>query len=295
MLEDRDYMRQPDFYNRPRISFTVALLIVNAIAFIAQLVASQSANEVDLQDTFQGTYLALSLEGLKHGYVWQLLTFQFMHANWMHLLFNSLAIFFFGRPVEQAFGARKFLALYFTSGVVGGLVQMLGALAIPSFGGPVIGASAGGFGLIAAFAVLYWEQRFTVFIYFLFPVNLSGKMLLWGSVVLCLVSMLFPGSIANAAHLGGILAGALFARQIIRGGFSLPTFRSDTPVFVTPKPQRKFWGAAAPRPNEDMSADDFLKSEVDPILDKISAHGIQSLTARERDILEKARLKMTKR
>ncbi len=290
MLEDRDYMRQPNYYGRPRISFTVAVLIVNAAAFIAQLISWQTPGGANFQDN----YLALSLDGLKRGFVWQLLTFQFMHAGWLHILVNSVAIFFFGRPVEQAFGARKFLALYFSSGVVGGLVQMIAALAIPSFGVPVVGASAGGYGLVAAFAMLYWEQRFTVFIYFLFPANISGKILFWGCIALALVSMLFPNNMANAAHLGGILTGALFARQIIRGGFSLPSFRSQSPEFVSTKPRRKLWGSAPP-PDDDSSPDDYLKSEVDPILDKISAHGIQSLTSREREILEKARSKMTKR
>jgi hypothetical protein len=54
-----------------------------------------------------------------------------------------------------------------------------------------------------------------------------------------------------------------------------------------------FWRSAAGKPDEDLPAAEFLSSEVDPILDKISAHGIHSLTAREREILEKARKKMT--
>ena len=56
-----------------------------------------------------------------------------------------------------------------------------------------------------------------------------------------------------------------------------------------------FWRSAAGKPDEDLATDEFLSSEVDPILDKISAHGIHSLTAREREILEKARKKMTGR
>ena len=57
----------------------------------------------------------------------------------------------------------------------------------------------------------------------------------------------------------------------------------------------RFWRSAAGKPDEDLPAGEFLSSEVDPILDKISAHGIHSLTAREREILEKARKKMTGR
>ena len=65
--------------------------------------------------------------------------------------------------------------------------------------------------------------------------------------------------------------------------------------FVTTRAGKgKFWRSAANQPEEDLSTDEFVKSEVDPILDKISAHGIQSLTAREREILEKARSKMGK-
>src|ERR1700733_15119877 len=104
MLEDRDYMRQPE-YHTSRVSFTVLLLVVNAAVFIVQLSSANLPNGSYIQNE----YFALSLAGLKQGYVWQLLTFQFMHAGWMHLLFNSLAIFFFGRTVETAFGSRRFL------------------------------------------------------------------------------------------------------------------------------------------------------------------------------------------
>ena len=63
---------------------------------------------------------------------------------------------------------------------------------------------------------------------------------------------------------------------------------------VTRAGKGKFWRSAAGKPDEELPTDEFVKSEVDPILDKISAHGIQSLTAHEREILEKARSKMAK-
>src|SRR5271170_2947880 len=129
MLEDRDYMRQPT-YHEPRVSFTIVLLIVNALVFLFQLFAqSQFAQGAEIEEK----YFALSLDGLKSGYVWQLLTFQFMHAGWMHIIFNSLAIFFFGRSVETVLGSRRFLAVYFSSGIIGGVVQMLFALLIPKY------------------------------------------------------------------------------------------------------------------------------------------------------------------
>ncbi len=296
MLEDRDYMREPA-YHEPRVSFTIALLIVNAAVFLVQLAANSSATGAEIEYK----YFALSLDGLKQGFVWQLLTFQFMHTGFLHILFNSLAIYFFGSPVEAALGGRRFLTLYLTSGVVGGLVQMLLAVFFPIFGGAVLGASAGAAGLVAAFAMLHWSERFTLFIYF-FPVSMRGKTLLLASIGLALAGMLIPGTnIANAAHLGGILTGFLYVRQFVQGNWRLPRWnlstRSEKPREYAAKRAGKsaFWHSAAAKPNEDLDTDEFLKSEVDPILEKISAHGIHSLTAREREILEKARKKMTSR
>jgi len=297
MLDDRDYMRQPA-YHEPRFSFTVALLIINAVVFVIQLIASQS---------YQGSiiewkYFALSLAGLKSDYFWQLLTFQFMHAGWLHLIFNCLAIFFFGRSVETILGRSRFLALYLSSGIIGGAVQMIFSLLFKSFDVPVVGASAGAYGLVAAFAVLNWEERFTLLIYFI-PVAMRGKTLLWVSIGLAVLGLLMPGSgVANAAHLGGILTGFLYVRKIVQGRWRLPQWklparrRSPPREFVaTGAGKKPFWRPAPENPDEDLPADEFLQREVDPILDKISAHGIHSLTARERGVLEKARTKMAKR
>jgi membrane associated rhomboid family serine protease len=293
MLEDRDYMRQPA-YHESRVSFTVALLIVNAAVFIVQLAAanSQSAAEIEYN------YFALSVAGLKQGFVWQLLTFQFMHAGWMHIIFNSLAIYFFGRPVEIALGRRHFLTLYLLSGVIGGLIQMLFAWLIPQyFDGPVVGASAGASGLVAAFAILHWEERFTLLIYFI-PVSMTGKILLAVSLGLAFLGMLTPNSgIANAAHLGGILTGGFYVRLFIQRQSPLWKFlaRRSAPreLAVRRADKGALLSPAVDKP-DDESTDEFLKNEVDPILEKISAHGIHSLTAREREILEKARSRMAK-
>jgi membrane associated rhomboid family serine protease len=293
MLEDRDYMRQPA-YHEPRVSFTVALLIVNAIVFVIQLAASNLPRGLFIEYN----YFALSLDGLRHGYVWQLLTFQFMHAGWLHLIFNSLAIFFFGRPVETVLGRSRFLAVYLSSGIIGGVVQILFALCLPKlFGGAVVGASAGAYGLVAAFAVINWTEQFTLLIYF-FPVAMRGRTLLWASIALAMVGLAMPGSgVANAAHLGGILTGFFYVRQIVQGRWprwESPSRRREPREYVAAgKGRKKFWGPAAGT-DEDFSTDEFLQKQVDPILEKISAHGIQSLTAREKQVLEKAREKMAK-
>jgi membrane associated rhomboid family serine protease len=297
MLEDRDYMRQPAF-REPHISFTILLLIVNTIIFLIQLAAEHSLRGPEIE----GTYFALSLDGLRHGYAWQLLTFQFMHASWLHLIFNSIAIFFFGRPVEMVLGRGRFLALYLSSGIIGGVLQMLFALLMPEyFDVSVVGASAGGYGLVAAFAVMNWTEQFTLLLFYLIPLKIRGKTLLWGIIALALIGILTPKSgIANAAHLGGILTGFFYVRQIFQGRWrwlqwKFPSRRREPREFVAAgKDGKNFWRSTVRDADEDLPAAEFWKNEVDPILDKISAHGIQSLTKRERDILEKARTKMAK-
>jgi membrane associated rhomboid family serine protease len=311
MLEDRDYVRQPGYY-RPRLSFTVALLIANAIVFLVECLLSTNPLQLTPDDSLFYNYFALSLDGLKHGFVWQLLTYQFMHSGLLHIFLNCWAIYVFGRVMEETLGPGKFLVLYFSSGVIGGLVQMLGALVWPAhFGMAVVGASAAALGLVAAFAALYPERELTLLLFFVLPVTLRAKYLLLGMALLSLFCILFPGSwlaglmggnIAHAAHLGGMLTGIVFVRQFIQGPGLWLTWGSSAArpgarrEFVTTRAGRgKFRRSAAGKPDEELPTDEFVKSEVDPILDKISAHGIQSLTAREREILEKARAKMTKR
>ena len=293
MLEDRDYMRQPE-YGR-RLSLTVVLIIVNAIVFGFELLVSGYSHSLFIENR----YFALSVEGLKSGFVWQLLTFQFMHAGLWHLVFNCWAIYVFGRAIEEALGWKKFLILYLSSGVVGGICQVLAALLWPGlFGGPVVGASAGGLGLMAAYAVLFPERELVLLLFFILPIRLTAKMLLMLSAVLALAGIVFPfNHIANAAHLGGMLTGVIFIRQFVQGRWGQWEFpsRRAVPRELISTRARRGWRSMASPPDEDLSTDEFVKSEVDPILDKISRQGIHSLTAREREILEKARERMVKR
>jgi len=303
MLEDRDYMRQPEYQDsgwRPafrfRWSWTAVLLAVYVIVFLAELAAQKFFPNNHFfhghllftkagVENFPG-YLPLSAEGLAHGFVWQLVTYQFMHAGWMHLLLNCWAIYMFGRELEDLLGVRKYLALVFSTGIVGGVFQVLVALLWPQyFGGPVVGASACAFGLVAAFAMLFPERELTLLLFFFIPVHMRAKTLLLASAVLAVAGIAFPiDNIANAAHLGGMAMGWFFVRKILQGDWSRLTGALRPAEKSKPSPRRPVL-----EPLEEKSDTDFLASEVDPILDKISAHGLQSLTPREREILETAR------
>jgi membrane associated rhomboid family serine protease len=291
MLEDRDYMREPEFGQQRwrsqfRLRWTWTTILI--AAYVAVLLAEQITAKFFPNENFIFYSLALSRDGMAHGYVWQLLTYQFMHAGWMHLLLNSWALFVFGSELEQVLGGRRYLTLLFSSGVVGGVFQVLIATLWPMFDGPVVGASAGVFGLVAAFAMLFPERELVMLLFFIIPVRLRAKTLLILSAVIAIVGIIFPWSnlngqnVANAAHLGGMAMGWLYVKKILNRAL---LGVADEARFYQPqpaKPARK-------------SSDEFQGNDVDAILDKISARGINSLTTRERAILEAARKKMAQR
>jgi membrane associated rhomboid family serine protease len=271
-------------------SLTVLILVANIVVFFAEYANGARSQQAFLE------YGALSLDGLRRGFVWQVLTFQFLHGGLPHLVLNCLVLYFFGKPLEDMLGKPTFGRLYVLSGIVGGMFQILFAMLSPKAGGPVVGASAGICGLIAAYAVLEPESK----IYIAFFLPMRAKYFLPLMIVLPLVLMITSAQsqVAHAAHLGGTLAGAAFIRlrwheKSFR--FHFRSFRLRLPrSAVKVRFPKSSW-----RREDDFEGgrddSEFISREVDPILDKIAAHGIHSLTDRERKILEAARHKMEKR
>jgi len=289
MLEDRAYLRGPGYGSHR--SVTVVVVISLAVCFILQSLLYSSS--------MSGLFYSLELtrEAITRGKIWQLLTFQFLHAGFLHLLFNCVALYFLGKALEISIPTKHWLAIYFGGGIAGGLLHALGNTVLPvNFPAPVVGASAGVSGLLAAFSFFYPQQE----IYLWFVLRFPAKFFFIISVILSLFFILVPsggqsGGVAHGAHLGGLLFGYAYARWFIHYEWKLPNlniFRRPK-VFIhtrqpstwPPQKQSKF----------DLPSDEFITREVDPILDKISAHGIQSLTERERRILEAARAKMARR
>ena len=294
MIADRPYMR--DAYNPPR--YTTILIVVLIVAFVLQslLVFYGGFNSYE--------WLGLSVEGLRQGRVWQLLTFQFMHSvPWpWHVLMNCLGLYFFGRSVEETLGSKKFLTLYFLSGILGGLVQVLATIALPKHHDlSVVGASAGVCGMIAIFCSLFPMREVTTWIYF-FPVTVRARYILMFVGFLSLFGTLVPfDSVAHGAHLGGVLLGMAYVRWLHEGDGGvrlwrrlLPRRRSG-PIVKVRFPKASPTRAARALKSSSKGNSEFIAQQVDPILEKISAHGIQSLTEQERKILEAARQKIEKK
>lgn len=280
------------------MSLTTLLLVVNAAIFLLQEFLKLFSGT-----QFFGDYLALSLDGLKHFYFWQPITFQFLHANWFHLLANLVTIFFFGRPVEDALGKARFAILYLGGGLVGGLLQVLGSLVSAThLGGAVVGASAGAFGLVAAFATLFPERPLTLLVFFVLPITMRAKVLLFLEILITVIGIVVPrigGNIAHVAHLGGIICGVAFVKFRLSTEWYLRARLPSRPIrrpraLAEVRLGKASWRAPT-QTLEELPPAEFISKQVDPILDKISAHGIHSLTPEERRILEAASTKIGKR
>ena len=146
---------------------------------------------------------------------WQLITYSFLHAGLMHLAFNMFALWMFGADLERVWGGKRLAVAYFASVLTGGLAQLLvGALFGPQ-GGPVIGASAGVFGLLLAYALVF-PNRTIMPLFPPIPMSTKAFALLYGGLELILGITGTQVGVAHFAHLGGMLGGFL-ALQYFRG------------------------------------------------------------------------------
>ena len=214
----------------------------------------------------------------------------FLHAGPLHLAFNLLALFIFGAPVEERLGSRSFVGFYFLCGLGGAALSFLLMMLVP-MARPIVGASGAIYGLMLAFA-WYWPDA-PIFV-FPFPMPIPAKWLVTFAVAISLLLALPPfngnDGVAHLAHLGGAAAALLYLKsqdwRVARAERHLRRV-SEPNVLVTPLPRAARGSAPAgaggtkPRPGADARA----HAEIDRVLDKISATGIESLTPAERKFL----------
>jgi membrane associated rhomboid family serine protease len=192
------------------LSTMVRLLIAwNVIFFLGMTIAEK------LNPTFYELalgYLGLVPAALFHGFIWQIVTYMFLHGSFMHILFNMLALWMFGSELEHEWGAKRFLQYYFVTGIGAGITN---AVFQPHSFVPIVGASGAIYGLLLAFAIR-WPNR-PILIWFLFPMPAKYFVIIFGAFefVSSLPSVMdrgqgHGGGIAHLAHLGGILFGLLF-------------------------------------------------------------------------------------
>lgn len=262
------------------------LILLNVVVFLLGFFFQVEIQEgfyapyhVDLVQVY-GAYSEYTC--FHEGELWRLFTYQFLHANLGHIMFNMIALWFFGPVVEERFGHLRFLLYYLFCGVAAALFSsLLGYMGFfdPQWRFiPMVGASGSIYGILAACAVLFPHAR----VQLLFPpVNLSVRQFALVVLGIACAVIIFQWNNAGgeAGHLGGMFAGFILTLLILwkeklaalkLHAISSSHYHSRQPAGHTPKDRH---------PSEE---------EVDEIMEKISKSGLSSLTEEERDILRRA-------
>ncbi len=235
----------------------------------------------------------LNAECLRHLYLWQLITYMFLHGGFWHIVLNMLGLFFFGPETERTIGTGRFGALYLISGIIGGLGWLL---LKGSQAGFCLGASGAIFGVLGAFAALYPDRSITLLVFFIIPVTMRARTMAIGLGLFSLFAAISAkGQIAYAAHLVGGLAGYAYIHWIFRRRFSMAMLDPRQWMRSTQRiindahwrwQRRKFKVISSAA---DLSAETPpAPAEVDAILEKVSKWGLGRLSPQEREILDKA-------
>lgn len=135
--------------------------------------------------------------------LWQFVTANFMHGSPQHLIFNMLGLYMFGCPVEKKVGQMEFIKYYLVCGAGGYVLAFILWLSGITPNGLIVGASAGVYGLLLAFSLLYANQK--ILLFFAIPMQAKWMAVIFGGVEIIL--MFRNDGISHLGHLGGILAG----------------------------------------------------------------------------------------
>lgn len=243
-------------------SVTAKLIIVNVIVFVFQLLF------LNRFIVYLGLVPALAVGKL---WLWQFVTYMFLHGGFFHIFFNMLVLWMFGTEIENYWGSSEFLRYYFVTGIGAGITNCVFALHSSI---PTIGASGAIFGLLLAYGLAYPDRY--IYLYFLIPIKAKYLVLILGAIELLAVANPQGDGVARFAHLGGLLFGYIYlkkerlvyeARRALARGTQKRTFK-------------------VLRFRDEEEAKE--REKVDMILDKINKEGIDSLTNEERDFLRKA-------
>ncbi|MGP1310116.1 MAG: rhomboid family intramembrane serine protease, partial [Phycisphaerales bacterium] len=239
-IADRDYIRTkrrgydgpggPTGLGVSGWSFTVWLIVVNIGVFVLDKMVFRTSGIIErighfstAKAFFFQTPTGQIIFGLEF---WRFITFQFLHANFLHIFFNMLALWIFGPLVESRMGFKRYAAFYLVCGVFGAIMYLVLNLTATLLGPganipgllfndphmPLVGASAGVFGVLMAAA--YYRPNDQVVLLFP-PIPIRLKYLAYGYVGIAALSLLFgsPNAGGEAAHLGGAIAGFFFVRN----------------------------------------------------------------------------------
>ncbi|MCB0458058.1 MAG: rhomboid family intramembrane serine protease [Flavobacteriaceae bacterium] len=270
------------------------LIVINVLIFLVVIIATAL---FQLEDNFLTQWFVLP-ESFSHFITqpWSIVTYNFIHTGFWHILFNMLWLYFFGRYVTNLFSERRFLAIYLLGGIAGGVLYMISYNIFPAFVstvGTLQGASAAVMALMGFSATYSPNAPIRIFTINLKLWHIAMFFILWNLVSLSTLKN--AGGIL--AHLGGAFFGYVYARQLLKGndiGNWFERLLERIVALFTPKKKKPFKKVhrnkttqnASQRFNKETKTD--YQKQVDQILDKIGKSGYESLTKEEKDFLFKA-------
>lgn len=253
MLHNR-YPRKPGWGGLSSSSMVTKILLANVVVYILQ-------NVIPVQFT---RLFALSPRMVvEQFYFWQPVSYMFLHNDLWHLVFNMFIVWMFGSALETVWGSRRFLNYYIICGLGGAAFSI-----VFTYDHLILGASAAGFGLLLAYAMLFPDNY--IYIWFLFPVK-AKHLVLFFAVLQLIQGATGPSGIAYFAHLGGMAAGLLF-------------FRRELYALRFLSRSRRTWRSYADKKHSEHESQE--RQKVDSILDKIASKGYEDLSTTEKRILE---------
>lgn len=223
---------------------------------------------------------------------WTIITYMFLHADILHLAFNMLWLYWFGKLFLLFFNNRQLIGVYFSGGIAGALLFLLAYNIFPYYRniiGPsfLMGASASVMAVV--FAISFYQKNYEMNLLFLGRIKLVYLAL--ATLLIDLLSIVSSNAGGHVAHLGGALFGILFAAQYQKG--------KDLTLFINHifdwivnlrKPKTKM-KVTYKRSETDMEYNTRKQNEMrdlDAILDKLKRSGYDSLSAEEKRILFEA-------
>jgi len=256
---------------------------INVIIFIATaliaLISFFTGSKINIYEMVR-TYLALpaAFSSFPDRF-YTVITYMFFHADFFHILFNMIALFWFGQIFMNFLKTRQFHFIFWAGGLAGALVYLLGLNFIPVFkdslaGASVIGSSAAVMAIITATATLV--PNYGIFLMFLGEVKI--KYLAIAYFILDILSLGSANAGGSFAHIGGAILGFVFIKSLQNG--------NDWSKIFEKKPKLRVLKNEQPVKKPEFKG--VSQKEVDEILDKISKSGYDKLTATEKEKLFKA-------
>ena len=262
----------------------IKIILINVIVFVSMSILEVFITLSGFGELFNLFLNKLMLPASLKVFIfqpWSLLTYFFLHMNFMHILWNMLFLYWFGKIIHENIGNNAVISLYIIGGIIGGLSYMALFNIIPYYDNRVseslmLGASAGVFSVVVGSATLL--PNYTFYLLFLGPVRIKYIALFY--VLLSFFDVTGSNAGGEIAHLGGALMGYLYIRQLQNGVNMGKGIIDILNIFNKNKKE-----VISKEEKKNETKKDISQDEIDKILDKISDSGYKSLSNNEKEKL----------